>query len=48
MRDVMFYFNKKTGVPKMKDSGLADILVGGEGITVRPLSPFALLPAHPL
>ncbi|KAF8508553.1 hypothetical protein JB92DRAFT_2792778 [Gautieria morchelliformis] len=33
MRDVMFYFNKKTGVAKMKDSGVADILIGGEGIT---------------
>lgn len=35
MRDVLFYFNKKTGVPKMKDSGIADIRVGGKGITVR-------------
>ncbi|KAF8580268.1 hypothetical protein K439DRAFT_1357420 [Ramaria rubella] len=33
MRDVMFYFNKKTGMPKLTDSGLADILIGGSGIT---------------
>jgi hypothetical protein len=34
MRDVAFYFKKKTGIPKMADSGLADILLGGEGLTV--------------
>lgn len=34
MRDVMFYFNKKN-LPKLKDSGVADIVLGGEGITVR-------------
>ncbi|KAG8928965.1 hypothetical protein FRC02_006163 [Tulasnella sp. 418] len=35
MRDVAFYFNKKTGLPKMKDSGLADVFLGGEGLTVK-------------
>jgi hypothetical protein len=35
MRDVIFYFNKKTGMPKLKDSGVADIVLCGEGITVR-------------
>jgi hypothetical protein len=35
MRDVAFYFRKKTGIPKMVDSGLADVLLGGEGLTVR-------------
>ena len=35
MRDVAFYFRKKTGIPKMVDSGLADVLLGGEGMTVR-------------
>ena len=35
MRDVAFYFNKKTGLPKMKDSGLADVFVGGEGLTIK-------------
>ncbi|GJJ13079.1 hypothetical protein Clacol_007329 [Clathrus columnatus] len=33
IRDVMFYFNKKTGFPKIKDSGIADVLIGGNGIT---------------
>lgn len=33
MRDVAFYYHKKTGLPKMKDSGLADVLVGGEGVS---------------
>ncbi|KAG5350862.1 hypothetical protein C0989_009009 [Termitomyces sp. Mn162] len=33
MRDVAFYFRKKTGMPKMRDSGLADVLVPGEGMT---------------
>ncbi|KNZ77287.1 hypothetical protein J132_05945 [Termitomyces sp. J132] len=32
MRDVAFYFRKKTGMP-MRDSGLADVLVPGEGMT---------------
>lgn len=29
----MFYFRKKTGIPKLRDSGIADILLGGSGIT---------------
>lgn len=33
LRDVRFYFNKKTGFPKVKDSGIADVLIGGNGIT---------------
>lgn len=33
MRDVAFYFRKKTGI-KLSDSGLADIVLGGEGLTV--------------
>ncbi|KAF8805918.1 hypothetical protein BYT27DRAFT_7191832 [Phlegmacium glaucopus] len=32
MRDVAFYYRKKTGIPKMSDSGLADVLLGGEGL----------------
>jgi hypothetical protein len=32
MRDVTFYIRKKTGI-KMTDSGLADVAVGGEGLT---------------
>jgi len=35
MRDVAFYFNKKSGLPKIKDSGLADVLLGGEGLTIK-------------
>jgi len=34
IRDVAFYFRKKTGLPKLKDSGLADFTLGGEGVTV--------------
>ena len=34
MRDVAFYYRKKTGIPKMSDSGLADVLLGGEGLNV--------------
>ncbi|KAI0373547.1 hypothetical protein BV20DRAFT_937833 [Pilatotrama ljubarskyi] len=34
MRDVAFWFNKKTGTPKLQDSGLADVLLGGSGLTV--------------
>jgi hypothetical protein len=33
MRDVAFYFRKKTGI-KITDSGLADVVLGGEGLTV--------------
>jgi hypothetical protein len=36
MRDVAFYFRKKTGIPKMVDSGIADVVLGGEGMTVSP------------
>ena len=34
IRDVAFYFRKKTGLPKLRDSGLADFILGGEGVTV--------------
>lgn len=34
MRDVAFYFRKKTGIPRMRDSGLADIRFDGEGLMV--------------
>lgn len=33
MRDVAFYFRKKTGFPKVTDSGLADVVLGGQGLT---------------
>ncbi|KAK7689617.1 hypothetical protein QCA50_007410 [Cerrena zonata] len=32
--DVAFYFRKKTGLAKITDSGLADVLLGGSGLTV--------------
>lgn len=34
MRDVAFCFRRKTGTPKLTDSGLADVLLGGEGLTI--------------
>ncbi|RDX46088.1 hypothetical protein OH76DRAFT_1407219 [Lentinus brumalis] len=34
IRDVAFYFKKKAGFPKLSDSGLADVLLGGEGLTI--------------
>lgn len=33
MRDVAFYFKKKSGFPKLSDSGLADVVLGGSGLT---------------
>ncbi|KAG5639678.1 hypothetical protein H0H81_005861 [Sphagnurus paluster] len=33
MRDVAFYYKKKSGIPKMSDSGLADVVLGGHGLT---------------
>ncbi|KIK67849.1 hypothetical protein GYMLUDRAFT_36633 [Collybiopsis luxurians FD-317 M1] len=33
MRDVAFYFRRKSGLPKLKDSGLADVLIGGDGLS---------------
>ena len=38
MRDVAFYFRKKTGFPKLQDAGLADVVLGGQGLTVRSLA----------
>ncbi|OCH91664.1 hypothetical protein OBBRIDRAFT_834003 [Obba rivulosa] len=34
MRDMAFYYHKKTGMPKMSDSGIADVLLGGTGMTI--------------
>ncbi|KAF9235766.1 hypothetical protein BU15DRAFT_89476 [Melanogaster broomeanus] len=33
MRDIAFYFRKKTGFPRVVDSGLADVVLGGSGVT---------------
>ena len=35
IHDVYFYFRKKTGLPKLKDSGLADFILGGDGVNVN-------------
>ena len=43
MRDVAFYFRRKSGIPKLTDSGLADVLLGGQGLTVR--MSFDILPS---
>lgn len=34
LRDVAFYYHKKTGTPKISDSGIADVLLGGTGLTI--------------
>ena len=33
IRDVTFYFKKS--IPQLKDSGLEDVIVGGEGLSVH-------------
>lgn len=35
MKDVAFYFKKKTGFPKLTDSGYADVFIGGKGLSGR-------------
>ncbi|KZW03262.1 hypothetical protein EXIGLDRAFT_759133 [Exidia glandulosa HHB12029] len=35
LRDVAFYYNKKQGFPKIRDQGLADVFLGGQGISVK-------------
>jgi hypothetical protein len=35
MRDVAIYFKKKNGFPKLSDSGLADVFLSGEGLSVK-------------
>jgi hypothetical protein len=35
LRDCAFYYNKKSGFPKLKDEGLADVFLGGDGITIK-------------
>ncbi|RCI03683.1 DNA ligase (ATP) [Rhizopus stolonifer] len=32
--DVVFFYNKKSGFPKLQDSGVASMTVGGKGITL--------------
>ncbi|GAA6017008.1 hypothetical protein JCM10207_001455 [Rhodosporidiobolus poonsookiae] len=33
LKDVAFYINKKSGFPKIKDSGYADVFLGGKGLS---------------
>lgn len=33
MREVAFYFRKKSGFPRVADSGIADVQIGGSGVT---------------
>lgn len=33
LKDVAFYIKKKSGFPKITDSGLADVFIGGKGIS---------------
>lgn len=35
LRDVSFYVNRKQGFPKIKDQGLCDIYLGGEGFSFK-------------
>lgn len=35
MRDVAFYYRRKRGLGRIKDKGLADVFVGGRGITIK-------------
>ncbi|KAG2230926.1 hypothetical protein BDF21DRAFT_358030 [Thamnidium elegans] len=34
INDVVFYYKKKTGFPKMTDHGVASLIVGGKGISI--------------
>lgn len=33
LRDVAFYVHKKSGFPKIKDSGMADVVISGNGVS---------------
>ena len=46
MRDVAFYYRKKTGLPRMKDSGIADVLLGGSGLSVSTRTVHSIDPSH--
>jgi len=34
LRDVQFAYRRKTGWPRLRDSGLADVVIAGKGITI--------------
>lgn len=44
LRDVAFSYTKKSGFPKLKDAGVADCLIGGQGISATVVLETA--PAH--
>ncbi|KAF8173636.1 hypothetical protein BJ912DRAFT_1024850 [Pholiota molesta] len=33
MRDVKFYYRKKTGIARVRDAGVADVVLGGQGVS---------------
>ncbi|TIA85325.1 hypothetical protein E3P99_04027 [Wallemia hederae] len=33
LRDIAFYINRRKGFPKVKDAGLADVFLGGKGVS---------------
>ncbi|KAF8186734.1 hypothetical protein BJ912DRAFT_1032111 [Pholiota molesta] len=33
MRDVKFYYRKKTGLARVRDAGVADVVLGGQGVS---------------
>lgn len=35
IRDVPFYFKKKSGFPKVSDCGVANVLIGGNGVSLK-------------
>ena len=40
MRDVRFVYRKKTGVVRICDEGVADVILGGSGLTVSVFCPW--------
>lgn len=37
MHDFVFYYRKKAGIPRLSDSDLADLVLGGEGLSVKAI-----------
>jgi len=38
IQDTVFDFKKKSGIPKLSDFGLADVVLDGESLTVNAFS----------
>ncbi|KAI9105852.1 hypothetical protein DFS34DRAFT_32062 [Phlyctochytrium arcticum] len=36
VEDIPFYYHKKSGFPRLKDAGVADIELAGQGLTIAP------------